>query len=217
MVIVKVQNQTWSWGISIPSTLSKYLHKAETKWWTRSHFSRMPTARLLTVRAIVHTFEYVGEGSLSDEGGWRTRVGVGVSSEHLWTGPSSGQTDATNNVTFDTTLTASNYWLKELVKNASPTVSRSIWWRVGCACPSAMDAPLPCTPATYTRPCHKCLLPCIPLTMHTHLPCMPPAIHATWHTCPLTMHAPSCHAGTPVNKMTDRCKNISLPQLRWRR
>ena len=40
-------------------------------------------------------------------------------------------------------------------------------------------------------PCHAC-----PPAIHAPLPCMPP-----------------CHVCPPVNRMTDRCKHITLPQL----
>ena len=95
----------------------------------------------------------------------------------------------------------------------------------------AMHAPLchactpPCMPpaATHTpchtcHPCHTYPLPHMPPLPHmspftTHvplcyaccpLPCMPPfATHA-----PLAMHVPH-----PLNRITDRCKNITFPQL----
>ena len=51
--------------------------------------------------------------------------------------------------------------------------------------PPAMHAPVTYTPAT-----------------HAPLPCMPPC-----HAHPSVMHAP------PMNRITDRCKNITFPQL----
>ena len=55
-------------------------------------------------------------------------------------------------------------------------------------------------------PCHTCM-PC-----HICMPC---------HACSKAMHAP-CHAQlhahmpSPVDRITDRCKNITFPQLRLR-
>ena len=60
--------------------------------------------------------------------------------------------------------------------------------------------PQPCVPPTTTHPLQPCIPPATmhaPATMHTpQQPCMPPCNHA----CP------------PVNRMTNRCKNITLPQ-----
>ena len=75
------------------------------------------------------------------------------------------------------------------------------------ACPPAtMHAPpKPCMPplATTHAPHHAHPHPLA--TMHAlWQPCMPPSNHA--HP-PATMHAPH-----PVNRMTNRCKNITLPQ-----
>ena len=76
--------------------------------------------------------------------------------------------------------------------------------------------PLPCMPPFTTHaPLHHA---CPPFTTHAHpSPCMPPLCHAcplpithaplpTTHAPPATMHAP------PVNRMTNWCKNITLPQ-----
>ena len=87
-------------------------------------------------------------------------------------------------------------------------------------------------PHTHTHPA---------FATHTHLnhvhplrhTCLPPgrqappfAMHVPQHTCPLACMPPFCHAcphactppstgkyGPPVNRMTDRCKNITLSQL----
>ena len=88
-----------------------------------------------------------------------------------------------------------------------------------------MHAPLPCIP-----PCHAIHPPpCTPPPCTPGHTC-PPGMHtAPWathaplatHTCP-AMHAPqghsqqtcppAMHAPPPVNRMTNRCKNITLPQ-----
>ena len=83
------------------------------------------------------------------------------------------------------------------------------------------------SPATHASHCHDRPLSCMP-----PLPCMSPNMHV-----PLTMHAPFCHTfptslhmplplpHTPPPTMhvppwpewlTDRCKNITFPQLRLR-
>ena len=85
-----------------------------------------------------------------------------------------------------------------------------------------MHAPPPqlCTPPTTMHPCKHA---------HPSQPCTPPAtMHAPHnHACPpTTTHAPlqshmppsnhACPPATthapPVNRMTNRCKNITLPQ-----
>ena len=88
--------------------------------------------------------------------------------------------------------------------------------------------PLPCMPPRHTPllpcmpPCHACPPPHMPPLPHTPLPCMPPTMHAPL-PCPSCHaplpHMPPCHARLPtthtsplVNRMTDRCKNITLPQ-----
>ena len=66
----------------------------------------------------------------------------------------------------------------------------------------------PPTPAMHA-PCHT----------HPPLPCMPSATHVPCHTCPPATHSP-CHACSPpppVNRITDACENITLPQLRCER
>ena len=78
-----------------------------------------------------------------------------------------------------------------------------------------------CMPPTIHAPYHACPppttpLPCMPPCHTRPLPHMPPH-----HACPLpAMHAPSlpcmppsCQACPPVNRMTDGCKNITLPKL----
>ena len=79
---------------------------------------------------------------------------------------------------------------------------------VGHACP------LPCTPRCHAcPPAHTCHpLPCTPTPCHTR-----PPTHANCHTCPLAMHAPPATHAPPahmpppsVNRMTDRCKTITL-------
>ena len=71
-----------------------------------------------------------------------------------------------------------------------------------------------CTPpsATMHAPPQPCMPPnhaCPPATTYApQQPCTPPSNHTPHnHACPLaTMHTP------PVNRMRDRCKNITLPQ-----
>ena len=87
------------------------------------------------------------------------------------------------------------------------------------------------TPTMHT-PCHACPLPHMLPPCHTcPPPCMPPATPQC-HACPLchahpvsymppchthlpAMHTPLpcmslCHACPPVNRMTDRCTNITF-------
>ena len=62
--------------------------------------------------------------------------------------------------------------------------------------------------------CHACTpLSCMPpLLCMLPLPCMPPfAIHV-----PFPTHVDIRHTCPPVNRITDRCKNITFPQLRLR-
>ena len=67
-----------------------------------------------------------------------------------------------------------------------------------------MHAPCHACPPTTHAPCHTCH----PCHAHHPPPCMPPCHAHLHHACP------PCHAHTPppVNRMTDRCKNITLPQ-----
>ena len=80
---------------------------------------------------------------------------------------------------------------------------------VGCITSTAVAV----SPAKHTPlPCHACPPPRTPL-----LPCTPPATHASPAMHAPAMHAP-CHATPlprtpPVNRITDRCKNITFPQL----
>ena len=87
--------------------------------------------------------------------------------------------------------------------------------------PPAMHAPLPCISPCHAHPCHACLpLPHTHHHYHTCPPAMhaPPGMHTPCHAHPLPCMPPAthalCHACPPVNRMTDRCKNITLPQLR---
>ena len=65
---------------------------------------------------------------------------------------------------------------------------------------------------------YKCIaVGCVARALVTTSPaCMPP-----YHACPFTTHAPLhhawplCHTCPPVNRITDRCKNITFPQLRF--
>ena len=97
---------------------------------------------------------------------------------------------------------------------------------VGCV-PPAVIAVFPAKyapchahiPATHA-PCHAFPLPHMPpmhTPLHHHtcpLPCMPPPCHISpHHACPLPHMTPDMHAPL-MNRMTDRCKNITLPQLR---
>ena len=81
--------------------------------------------------------------------------------------------------------------------------------------------PWPCTPPCHEcphpvmhTPCHACPLtcmlplPCMPPAMHAPLPCMPPSPC----TPPFAMPTPLHYTRPPVNRMTDRRKNITLPQ-----
>ena len=66
------------------------------------------------------------------------------------------------------------------------------------------------SPTTMHAPLQPHMPP--PTTTHTHTPATthPPPLQPC--TLPTTMHAPHNHACPPVNRMTDRCKNITLPQ-----
>ena len=77
-------------------------------------------------------------------------------------------------------------------------------------------------PATHTTPCHAC-----PLPMYTPTLCHAHPLHYAYHLChacphplphtPLfAMHIPLCHTCPPVNRITDRCKNITFLQFRLR-
>ena len=78
-------------------------------------------------------------------------------------------------------------------------------------CPLAtMHAlPQPHTPCNHACPLQPCMPPA---TTCPPQPCMPPCNHT--HP-PITMHAPGNHASL-VNRMTNRCKNITCPKLRLR-
>ena len=97
---------------------------------------------------------------------------------------------------------------------------------LGTHSPLAMHAPLqPCTPqAMHTPRPHMpsqpnmppgniCPQPCMPTGNvpqtpgHTPQPCTSPRAHP-----PNPLGTPPGHACPPVNRMTDRCKNITLPQ-----
>ena len=74
---------------------------------------------------------------------------------------------------------------------------------------SIMHAPLPCTPSSLHVP-----LPRMPPAMHapsathTTLPCMPS--HHVWplpHMPPSAIHTPLPRTSSPVNTITNRCKN----------
>ena len=81
-----------------------------------------------------------------------------------------------------------------------------------------MHTPLPCTPCHASPlPCHASPLPChvSPLPCHA-----PPATHSLphtpCHTSPIPPHDPPLPAmldPLPVNRITDRCKNFTFPQL----
>ena len=60
----------------------------------------------------------------------------------------------------------------------------------------AMHTPRHAHPYAMHAPCNACPPPCMP-------PC---------HTCPLPCMSP-CHAHPDMNRITDTCENITLPQL----
>ena len=78
---------------------------------------------------------------------------------------------------------------------------------VGCIPPTAVAVsatthPRLCTPPATNVPCHADPLPWMP-------PSMP-------HTYPCHTHLPwPCTLPLWTEWLTDRCKNITLPQLRW--
>ena len=73
----------------------------------------------------------------------------------------------------------------------------------------ATHAPLPCMPPATHAPCHAC-----PPAMHVS-PAMhtPPTTHTPYNACPPAMHAPMPCMPSPLNRITDRCRNIIFPQL----
>ena len=83
-------------------------------------------------------------------------------------------------------------------------------------CPGGMHGthapPLPCMPpfAMHTRLCHACPLhhTCPPFAIHAPL-CQAYSPFATHTPSPCTLPL-SYTRPPPVNKMTDRCKNITL-------
>ena len=77
---------------------------------------------------------------------------------------------------------------------------------------SAAVSPAMHTPsATHILLPHMSPLPCTPPAMHA------PTMHAPCHTCLPAMHTPSCHARPLWTKwLTDRCRNITYPQLHLR-
>ena len=95
------------------------------------------------------------------------------------------------------------------------------------ACPPLPHmSPSPRTPLCHTCPPLPCIYPwpCMPLAMHApgHAcprPCTSPGharsptMHAPGHACPRPCTLPS-HACSPppLNRMTDACENITLPQ-----
>ena len=70
-------------------------------------------------------------------------------------------------------------------------------------CPPGMHAPQPCMPPRHVPPSHACPQPCTP-GGHT----CPPATHIP------PPHTPPGHICPPVDRITDACENITLPQLR---
>ena len=90
--------------------------------------------------------------------------------------------------------------------------ARSLTDRISCY--QARGACMACTPRPRMLPSHACPpathipRPCTPRG-HAHpQPCMPPG-----HACPSGHACPPGHAHPPpVNRMTNRCKNITLPQ-----
>ena len=77
--------------------------------------------------------------------------------------------------------------------------------------PHCHTRPLSCMPLAMHVPCHA-----IPLTTHTPLPFMPSSMQAPQHVCPLPCTPPAMHAPLPHKppaRITDKCKNITFPQL----
>ena len=108
-------------------------------------------------------------------------------------------------------------------------------WHAG---PPGMQAPLVCTPPMHA-PCNACPLQCMPPVMHAPCNACPLATHTPSHTCPPGHARPPGHACTPplmfpgshtppppqprtlprpctapLDRITDTCKKITLPQLR---
>ena len=70
--------------------------------------------------------------------------------------------------------------------------------------PCVSPTPLPCMPPMHTPTVHAS--PATHTTQATHTP-------TPSHARPPAMHAPS-HTRPPVDRITDACENITLPQLR---
>ena len=67
-------------------------------------------------------------------------------------------------------------------------------------------------PPCHLFPYHACPSPCMPPPcMPPCTPCHAPAMHVPCHACP--HYTCPLHACSPVNRLTDRCKNITFPQL----
>ena len=95
---------------------------------------------------------------------------------------------------------------------------------VGCVPPThrpylvvSHACPPTTTHAPHNHTCSPTTMHTQPTTTHASQPCTPPQpcmpTPATMHTPLTTMHAPPRnHAHPPMNRMTNRCKNITLPQ-----
>ena len=90
-------------------------------------------------------------------------------------------------------------------KNGTANMKEQEYIPVGCVPPASVATSPASMPPTMHAPCHT-PPPCTP-----RLPCMPPATHGP----PLWM-PPATQPPPPVNRITDRCKNITFPQLRLR-
>ena len=81
--------------------------------------------------------------------------------------------------------------------------------------PARHAAPSIHAPHHTYPPCHAHPLPHMFLLPHMPLPCMPSTTHTPpCHACPLPHMSPLPCIPPTVNRITDRCKNIALPQLR---
>ena len=82
-------------------------------------------------------------------------------------------------------------------------------------CPLPRMPPAMHTPATHAPPHHACP-PAMHAPRHAHPPPprMPPVTHTPCHIHPLPCIPQPRTSPSPVDRITDACENITLPQLR---
>ena len=101
-------------------------------------------------------------------------------------------------------MTPRGFYPQRFTRNVSSFYFKQECIPVGCVPPASVAASPARTPPARHAPPH------MPPLCHAH--------HPLHHTCPspLPCIPPFATHALPVNRMTDRCKNITLPQLRLR-